>query len=73
MGQDNIYKLLKKLPIEWYSNRDVAAKIDISQGNITSSLNKLFKRGDVMRKEQSTQGRAWKYIYKLKIQGGKEE
>jgi Mn-dependent DtxR family transcriptional regulator len=49
MSQQNVYDLLKRKK-KWMMSKQIAEILKISQGNATVALNKLFKRGEVLRK-----------------------
>ncbi len=56
MTQQNVYDVLKRKK-DWLTSKQIAAVLKISPGNVSVSLNKLFKQGLVLRKtERSTKG-----------------
>ncbi len=50
MTQQNVYNLLKKKD-EWMTAKEIAKILKISSGSVTSSLNRLLKHGEIMKKE----------------------
>lgn len=51
MGQQNVYNVLKRKK-DWLTSKQIAAVLKISPGNVSVSLNKLFKQGIVLRKTE---------------------
>lgn len=49
MTQQNVFQVLKKKK-KWMTSKEIAQILKINPGNVTVSLNKLFKQGEVLRK-----------------------
>ena len=49
MGQDNVLKVLKREK-KWMTPQEIAKKIGINSGNVSVSLRRLFKGGEVLKK-----------------------
>lgn len=49
MTQQNVYNTLKRKK-EWMTSKEIAAILEISTGSVCASLNRLFKHGEVLRK-----------------------
>lgn len=49
MTQQNVYNLLKKKD-EWMTSKEMARILKISTGSVTSSLNRLLKHQEVLKK-----------------------
>lgn len=43
MGQQEIYSFLKKYKTKWFSSKELADKLKVSSGSITSCLQRLKK------------------------------
>jgi predicted transcriptional regulator len=63
MGQQEIFKLLKSKR-DWISTRDITNKVEASRGCVSESLRKLYKYGEVLRKQIKTSPKS--YSWKLK-------
>ena len=50
MAQQNVLNLLKRKN-KWMISKEIAKILKISSGNVNVSLQKLFKQGDVLRKD----------------------
>ena len=50
MTQQSVYNLLKRKN-KWMISKEIAKILKISSGNVNVSLQKLFKQGDVLRKD----------------------
>jgi len=50
MTQDSIYKLLKKKD-RWMTCKEISKCLKLSRSSVSSSLNRLFKHGDVLKKD----------------------
>ncbi len=48
MSQDSVLKVLKKEK-KLMTPKEIAKKLNISAGNVTVALNKLFKQGDIIK------------------------
>ena len=49
MTQQSVYNLLKKKD-EWLTAKEIAEILKINPGNVTHSLNKLYKHKEIMKK-----------------------
>jgi hypothetical protein len=54
MGQQEVYTFLSNNRNKWWTNKEVASHMDASIGSVTTTLNKLRKRKDVMSKKSKT-------------------
>ncbi len=52
MTQQNVYNLLKKKD-EWMTAKEIGKILKLSNGSVTSSLNRLLKHKEVMKKDNS--------------------
>lgn len=50
MSQDEILALLKSVPTEWLSRKQIATRLNTSQGAISTNLKKLREAIDVLYK-----------------------
>ena len=50
MAQEDVLKLLKKEK-RWLSTKKIAEKLKIGRGTVDLNLNKLYKYGEVFKKE----------------------
>ena len=65
MGQEDIIKLLKANPNEWFTSKEISNEINISLGAVTVSLKRLREKNEVEHKKSRTGARN-QYLYKLK-------
>jgi len=63
MTQSDILKLLKKSK-KWMTSKEIAKKLKITSAN--ESLRKLFKYGEILRKEIPAKFGGVSYLYKTK-------
>ena len=63
LGQENIYKLLKKN--DWMSIKEITKKLDVGSSSISLCLNKLINQGEVIKKETRYNGIRY-CLYKIK-------
>jgi len=61
MGQGEVMNLLKKFSTEWLSNREIARRLNASQGSITANTLALRKTPFVKHKKIGKE-----YLYKYK-------
>jgi hypothetical protein len=64
MGQQEVYTFLSNNRNKWWTSKEVAAHMDASIGSVTTTLNKLRKRKDVMSKKSKIKTNA--YLYKFR-------
>ena len=67
MGQQEVYSLLKKHKIKWFTSKEIANKLDASLGSVTTCLKKLRDSSSVSFKYQNKSGQGKNcYIYKFR-------
>ncbi len=50
MTQENVYNLLKKKE-EWMRAKDISKILKLTPGSVTTSLNKLLKYDEILKKD----------------------
>ena len=50
MGQDNVYKQLKRNKNDWFSSKDISKITGSNTGSVRKSLNALLKAKDIEMK-----------------------
>ena len=64
MGQEEVYNFIKKQK-DFVTSTKINSNIKINSGNINSSLRRLTKNNEIVRRKVKI-GAYWKYEYKLK-------
>lgn len=76
MGQDVVFRLLRKHPDKWFSAKDMAKLADISYNSSTRSLLRMYEQGFVHRVKTKVTIKNKQdyriYVYRL-IEEGKKE
>ncbi len=64
MGQQEVYSFLKMHKSKWWASSEIAENMEASLGSVTTTLNKLRKRNDVMFKKSKIKTNAFLYKFK---------
>jgi len=66
MGQQEVYDFLKRFENQWFTSKEIAQKLELSMGSVTSNLKKLRKSQSITFQLQSKNGkRNYIYCYKM--------
>ena len=64
MSQEAVYKLLKKKD-KWMGTEEISKKLDTSRSCIIHSLSKLYRWGEILKKEERINGHLF-YFWRAK-------